>query len=80
MVLRRSNPMRLKFVLRSLIVTASFFLPAALRAQVPATKPTTAEAQVLLSTRPDLVAQLRQRFATAGLTRDQVHARLKAEG
>ena len=72
--------MRLKFVLRSLIVTASFFLPAALRAQVPATKPTTAEAQVLLSTRPDLVAQLRQRFATAGLSRDQVHARLKAEG
>jgi polysaccharide biosynthesis/export protein len=72
--------MRLKFVLRSLIVTASFFLPSALQAQVPVTKPTTAEAQVLLSTRPDLVAQLRQRIVTAGLTKDQIHARLKAEG
>ncbi|MDB4891908.1 MAG: polysaccharide export protein [Gemmatimonadetes bacterium] len=72
--------MRLNFELRSLIVTASFFLPCALLAQVPTTKPTTAQAQVLLSTRPDLVAQLRQRFATAGLTKEQVHARLKAEG
>jgi polysaccharide export outer membrane protein len=72
--------MRIKFVLRSLMVTASFFLPFALRAQLPATKPTTAEAQVLLQTRPDLVAQLRQRIVTAGLTKDQVHARLKAEG
>ncbi|MEO5818754.1 MAG: SLBB domain-containing protein [Gemmatimonadaceae bacterium] len=61
-------------------MTASFFLPFALRAQAPATKPTTAAAQVLLSTRPDLVAQLRQRIGTAGLTKDQVHARLKAEG
>ncbi|MEP6729714.1 MAG: SLBB domain-containing protein [bacterium] len=72
--------MRLKFPLRSLLVTASFFLPGVLTAQLPTTKPTPAEAQALLSTRPDLVAQLRQRFVTAGMTKDQVHARLKAEG
>jgi protein involved in polysaccharide export with SLBB domain len=61
-------------------VTASFFLPVASRAQVPTQRPTPAQAQILLQTRPDLVAQLRQRFASSGLTRDQVHARLRAEG
>ena len=49
-------------------------------AQVPTTRPTPEQAQILLQTRPDLVAQLRQRFATSGLTREQVHARLRAEG
>ena len=49
-------------------------------AQLPIAKPTPAQAQVLLQTRPDLVAQLRQRFATSGMTREQVHARLIAEG
>ena len=72
--------MRFRLSVRSLVVTASFFLPSVSSAQVPTTKPTPAEAQVLLKTRPDLVAQLRQRFATSGLTRDQVHARLRAEG
>lgn len=68
-------------LLRSLSVTACFVLPGLAGAQgLPTTKPTPAQAQVLLQTRPDLVAQLRQRFATAGLTRDQVHARLRAEG
>ena len=43
-------------------------------------RPSAAEAQVLLQTRPDLVAQLRQRLATSGLTPDQVRARLRAEG
>ena len=43
-------------------------------------RPTPQQAQVLLQTRPDLVAQLRQRFATSGMTKDQVHARLRAEG
>ena len=71
--------MRLRH-LRSLLVAASFLLPAALLAQVPTTRPTTEQARVLLQTRPDLVAQLRQRFATTGMTREQVHARLRAEG
>jgi len=51
-----------------------------LGAQVPTTRPTPEQAQILLQTRPDLVSQLRQRFATSGLTREQVHARLRAEG
>jgi polysaccharide export outer membrane protein len=67
-------------VLRSLFVAASFLLPALARAQLPTTRPTPEQAQMLMQTRPDLVAQLRQRFATSGLTRDQVHARLRAEG
>jgi polysaccharide export outer membrane protein len=67
-------------LLRSLLVTVSFLVPVALSAQVPTTKPTPEQARVLLQTRPDLVAQLRQRFATTGMTREQVHARLRAEG
>ena len=47
---------------------------------MPTPRPTTDQAQTLLQTRPDLVAQLRQRFASSGLTREQVHARLRAEG
>ena len=69
-------------VLRSLLVAASFLSLASLGigAQVPTTRPTPDQAQMLLQTRPDLVAQLRQRFATSGLTRDQIHDRLRAEG
>ena len=67
-------------ILRSLLVAASFLLPTLAAAQVPTVRPTPEQAQVLLQTRPDLVAQLRQRFATSGLTREQVHARLRAEG
>ncbi|MFL5618852.1 MAG: hypothetical protein ACJ79A_10745, partial [Gemmatimonadaceae bacterium] len=55
-------------------------LPTLADAQVPTTRPTPEQAQILLQTRPDLVAQLRQRFATSGLTRQQVHDRLRAEG
>ncbi|MFL5619606.1 MAG: SLBB domain-containing protein [Gemmatimonadaceae bacterium] len=67
-------------VLRSLVVAAYFLLPTLADAQVPTTRPTPEQAQTLLQTRPDLVAQLRQRFATSGLTRQQVHDRLRAEG
>ncbi|HKH93418.1 MAG TPA: SLBB domain-containing protein, partial [Gemmatimonadaceae bacterium] len=66
--------------LRSLLVAASFLLPTVVGAQVPTTRPTPDQAQALLQTRPDLVAQLRQRFATSGLTPEQVRARLRAEG
>ena len=43
-------------------------------------RPNTQDAQTLLQTRPDLVAQLQQRIGTSGLTPEQVRARLKAEG
>lgn len=43
-------------------------------------RPTPEQAQALLQSRPDLVQQLQQRFASSGLTRDQIRARLKAEG
>ncbi|MES2179203.1 MAG: SLBB domain-containing protein [Gemmatimonadota bacterium] len=67
-------------VRRSLFVAASLLPGSVAVAQLPTTKPTAAQAQTLLQTRPDLVAQLRQRFATAGMTKEQVHARLRAEG
>jgi protein involved in polysaccharide export with SLBB domain len=70
--------------LRSLLVAACFLSASRLGAQIPTqsptTRPTPEQARILLQTRPDLVAQLRQRFATSGMTRDQVHARLRAEG
>jgi polysaccharide export outer membrane protein len=67
-------------LLRSLVVTASFLLPTVASTQVPTTRPTPEQAQTLLQTRPDLIAQLRQRFATSGLTPQQVRDRLRAEG
>jgi hypothetical protein len=68
------------FLLRSLVVAASFLFATVGMAQVPTPRPTPEQAQILLQTRPDLVTQLRQRFATSGLTREQVHERLRAEG
>jgi len=53
-----------------------FVVPAAAAQQ----RPTAAEAQALLRTRPDLVAQLRSRIQSSGLTPAQVRARLRAEG
>jgi protein involved in polysaccharide export with SLBB domain len=73
-------------LLRSLLVAASFLwaLPLAAGAQLPTqtptTRPTSDQARLLLQMRPDLVAQLRQRFVSSGMTRDQIHARLRAEG
>ncbi len=43
-------------------------------------RPTPEQARAILATRPDLVAQLRQRLGGSGLTPDQVRARLRAEG
>ena len=65
--------------LRSLLVAAFFLSAPGVLAQTPA-RPTSDQARVLLQTRPDLVAQLRQRFVTSGMTREQIHARLRAEG
>ncbi len=73
--------------LRPLTVLAALLLSgtAALVAQVPTlppgqVMPSPAQAQELLKTRPDLVAQLRQRLGTSGLSKDQVRARLRAAG
>lgn len=62
-----------------------FALPVVLLAVVAAplaaqARPTAQDAQLLLQTRPDLVAQLQQRIGASGLTPEQVRARLKAEG
>src|SRR5688500_9007386 len=45
-----------------------------------AQRPTPAQAQEMLRTRPELVDQLRTRLASSGLTPDQVRARLRAAG
>ncbi|MDB4916469.1 MAG: polysaccharide export protein [Gemmatimonadetes bacterium] len=68
--------------LRSLVVAALFSPVGALAGQsLPSgARPSPAQAQTILQARPDLVQQLRQRFATSGLTKEQVHARLRAEG
>jgi polysaccharide biosynthesis/export protein len=43
-------------------------------------RPTPEQAQQLLQTRPDLIAQLQAQLRSSGLTPDQVKARLRAEG
>jgi len=70
-------------IARRLLVPALSVLALALpRGAVAqqAPKPTPQEAQALLKDRPDLLAQLRQRIMTSGMTPDQVRARLRAEG
>jgi len=67
----------IRYRLGSLLAAA--FVCAGVR-PVFAQRPTPAQAQELLRTRPDLVAQLRQRLTSSGLTPDQVRARLRAEG
>jgi len=51
-----------------------------LLAQLPTTRPTPEQARALLQARPELIQQLRQRLATSGMSRDQIRARLRAEG
>ncbi|HEX9054023.1 MAG TPA: hypothetical protein VF830_03895, partial [Gemmatimonadales bacterium] len=46
----------------------------------PGTNLTPQQIETLLATRPDLVAQLRQRIADSGLSPDQIRARLQAAG
>jgi protein involved in polysaccharide export with SLBB domain len=43
-------------------------------------RPSPAQAQALLQTRPDLVAQLTAQLKASGLSNDQIKARLRAEG
>jgi hypothetical protein len=69
-------------VLRSLFVTALFLIGASTDAQTlpGGVRPTPDQAQALLQARPDLVAQLRQRMMTSGMTPEQIRSRLRAEG
>ncbi len=73
---------------RGLVSLRVWTLPAAiallasvsrLEAQIPSQLPSPAQAQQLLQN-PDLVAQLRQRLLSSGLTPDQIRARLRAAG
>lgn len=68
--------------LRSLIAAAAFCAGAqvALAQQPPASRPTPEQTRALLQARPELIQQLRQRLITTGMTREQLHARLRAEG
>src|SRR5213075_2598258 len=43
-------------------------------------RPSAQQARDILQARPELIQQLRQRLVTSGMTRDQIHARLRAEG
>ena len=43
-------------------------------------RPSAAQAEQLLRSRPELVSQLQSRIAGSGLTPDQIRARLRAEG
>ncbi|MEE8477863.1 MAG: SLBB domain-containing protein [Gemmatimonadales bacterium] len=61
-----------------LLATVASVAPPPLTAQEDV--PTPAEAEQLLQTRPDLVAQLQQRIGTSGLTPNQIRARLRAAG
>ena len=69
--------MRLR-LLRPLLTAAALFVCAtpALAQQ----RPSPAQAEELLRSRPDLAAQLQQRLRSSGLTPDQVRSRLRAEG
>lgn len=48
-------------------------------AQQPA-RPSAEDARALLSANPQLIEQLRQRIMSSGMTREQIRARLRAEG
>jgi polysaccharide export outer membrane protein len=48
--------------------------------QLPQQRPSADQARALLQARPEMVQQLRQRLVTTGMTREQIRARLRAEG
>ncbi len=63
------------------VTLLSFGLPSRSAAQVTqSTRPSATDAAALLQARPELLAQLRDRIGTSGLTPTQVRARLRAEG
>jgi polysaccharide biosynthesis/export protein len=66
------------FLARTLVLSAVFLLGAI---DAPAQqRPTAEQTRAILQARPELVQQLRQRLVNSGLTREQIRARLRAEG
>jgi len=53
---------------------------AVLAQQPPGSRPTPEQTRAMLQARPELIQQLRQRLMNSGLTREQIRARLRAEG
>jgi len=49
-------------------------------AQQPPQRPSAEQTRAMLQARPELIEQLRQRLITSGMTREQIRARLRAEG
>jgi len=78
--LPRRGPRLLPWALAGSLLVASSHLAAQIPGLPPGVKPTPEQAQQLLQSRPDLVAQLRQKIAESGLTPDQIRARLRAAG
>src|SRR5256885_3164369 len=68
--------------LRTVVATAVICAVAQpIHAQQPTgQRPSAQQARDILQARPELVQQLRQRLVTSGMTREQIHARLRAEG
>ncbi len=62
------------------VAAALFIFALSLPGQQPAQRPSPDQARALMQARPEIVEQLRQRLLTSGMTREQVRARLRAEG
>ena len=60
-------------------MVVAFFCLAASSLQAQA-RPTPEQARAMLQARPELIQQLRQRLVASGMSREQIHARLRAEG
>ena len=75
-----NGPRLFPWALAASLLIASSPVAAQIPGLPPGVKPTAEQARQLLQSRPDLVAQLRQRIQQSGLTPDQVRARLRAAG
>src|SRR6185437_6578190 len=75
MIERTTLARPLVFAAATLLILSTFAPRAVAQA-----RPTPGQAQALLQTRPDLVAQLEAQLKASGLSNDQIRARLRAEG
>jgi polysaccharide export outer membrane protein len=66
--------------LRTPMLIAAAVLSVAATGEAQQPRPTAEEARAMLQARPELIQQLRQRLVNSGLTREQIRARLRAEG
>lgn len=78
------SPRVRRFLRFAALCLGTFLVARSAVAQVPGlppgVRPSPEQARQILQTRPELVEQLRARIQEAGLTPDQVRARLRAEG